>query len=165
MKLILTGATGFVGGEVLSQALKDPDIERVTVFTRRALPLQHPKLHQIELADFTDWSGVAADDLRADAEAGGDDDAGAEHRLAAEYRNELVQPDEAEVAAGRDVDTPMGPYVVRVVGRDRDEVEDGSGRGLNRVGVEVCLEVWVEHGLIIPDERPAHKRTSGPSRC
>lgn len=67
MKLILTGATGFVGGEVLSQALKDPDIERVTVFTRRALPLQHPKLHQIELADFTDWSGVAADDLRADA--------------------------------------------------------------------------------------------------
>ena len=67
MHLILTGATGFVGGEVLRQALAHPAITRLTVATRRTLPVQHPKLHQVLLNDFEDWSAVADEDLRADA--------------------------------------------------------------------------------------------------
>lgn len=38
MKVILSGATGFIGGEVLRQALADPAIKSLTCITRRALP-------------------------------------------------------------------------------------------------------------------------------
>lgn len=58
MRLILTGATGFAGGEVLRQALDDPAIEQVTVLTRRASGRTHPKLHEIIQADFRDYSAV-----------------------------------------------------------------------------------------------------------
>lgn len=58
MKLVLTGATGFTGGEVLRQILVDPDIERVAVLTRRALSQSHPKLDEILVADFLDYSAI-----------------------------------------------------------------------------------------------------------
>lgn len=66
MRLILTGATGFVGGEVLDQALKDPSIGRVTVLTRRPLGRTAPKLKEIVLRNFLDYSSVR-NDLQADA--------------------------------------------------------------------------------------------------
>ncbi|WP_224372218.1 NAD-dependent epimerase/dehydratase family protein [Hyalangium versicolor] len=66
MKLLLTGATGFVGGEVLRQALEDPEIERVTVLVRKSVGLNHPKLHEIVLKSFLDYS-PAADQVNADA--------------------------------------------------------------------------------------------------
>ena len=44
MKLILTGATGFAGGEVLKQALADTAIERVTVLTAGRPSFRHAKL-------------------------------------------------------------------------------------------------------------------------
>jgi uncharacterized protein YbjT (DUF2867 family) len=62
MHIILTGATGFTGGEVLRQALLDPAITQVTVLTRRTLALSHPKLHEIILRDFLDYTGL---DLRS----------------------------------------------------------------------------------------------------
>ena len=43
MKLLLAGATGLVGSQVLAQALADPRIDAVFAPTRRALPA-HPKL-------------------------------------------------------------------------------------------------------------------------
>jgi uncharacterized protein YbjT (DUF2867 family) len=58
MKLILTGATGLSGAEVLKQALNDKDIERITVLTRKSVDQSHPKLNEIILKDFTDYSGV-----------------------------------------------------------------------------------------------------------
>ncbi|WMJ69343.1 NAD-dependent epimerase/dehydratase family protein [Stenotrophomonas sp. 24(2023)] len=58
MKLLLTGATGFAGGEVLRQALLDPAITRVTVLTRRRLAWRHPKLHPVLMDDFMDYSHV-----------------------------------------------------------------------------------------------------------
>jgi len=50
MKLVLVGATGHVGREVLKQALADPRISLVIAPTRRALA-DHPKLHA-PLTDF-----------------------------------------------------------------------------------------------------------------
>ncbi|MGA3797821.1 NAD-dependent dehydratase [Pseudomonas fluorescens] len=50
MKLVLVGATGLVGREVLKQALDDPRISLVVAPTRRALAA-HPKLHA-PLTDF-----------------------------------------------------------------------------------------------------------------
>jgi dTDP-4-dehydrorhamnose reductase len=66
MKIILTGATGFVGSEVLRQSLADPLIEQVTVLVRRSVGMTNPKLKQIILEDFRDYSKVAAD-LKVDA--------------------------------------------------------------------------------------------------
>lgn len=65
MRIILTGATGFVGGEVLRQALADPEILQVTVLTRRSVGMKHPKLDEIVRQDFEsytdlDLSGYAA---------------------------------------------------------------------------------------------------------
>ncbi len=65
MKLILTGATGFLGGEVLKQALADPAIEQVTVLTRRPLETTHAKLKAILLQDFIDYSDLALGDYDA----------------------------------------------------------------------------------------------------
>ncbi|QIL20617.1 NAD-dependent epimerase/dehydratase family protein [Thermomonas sp. HDW16] len=67
IRLILTGATGFAGGEVLRQALADPGIERVSVLSRRVVEMAHPKLRQLLVDDFTDFSQVDADALTADA--------------------------------------------------------------------------------------------------
>lgn len=64
MKLILVGATGLVGREVLKQALDDPRISLVVAPSRRALAA-HPKLHA-PLTDFdnlpetVDWWRVDA---------------------------------------------------------------------------------------------------------
>ena len=56
MKLLLTGATGLVGGHVLAQALADPRIDAVVAPTRRALPA-HPKL----LAPTVDFEALPED--------------------------------------------------------------------------------------------------------
>jgi uncharacterized protein YbjT (DUF2867 family) len=66
MKLIVTGATGFVGAEVLRQALEDPAIEQVVVLVRRSVGFTHPKLRECVLKDFLDYAPVAGQ-LKADA--------------------------------------------------------------------------------------------------
>ena len=57
MKIILTGTTGFIGSEVLSQALSHPQITSLVVLSRRAFDLPpSPKLHVVIIEDFTDIS-------------------------------------------------------------------------------------------------------------
>src|SRR5215831_14588261 len=58
MKLLLTGATGFAGGETLKQALRDDSIAEVIVPTRRSLGVVHPKLTGIILENFLDYRSV-----------------------------------------------------------------------------------------------------------
>ena len=58
MKIILTGSTGFVGGEVLQQCLKNPTITSVVAVVRRNLPesvTKDPKLKTIILKDFNTY--------------------------------------------------------------------------------------------------------------
>lgn len=51
MKVIIAGATGFVGQEVLSQCLAHPSITSIIALCRRELPITHPKLHVHRMND------------------------------------------------------------------------------------------------------------------
>lgn len=58
MRIILTGATGFAGGEVLRQALLDQTISGITSLVRRPSGITHTKLTEIILPNFLDYSAV-----------------------------------------------------------------------------------------------------------
>jgi len=58
MKIIVTGATGMVGAEVVRQAILDDDVLQVTCLVRKAGSLQHPKLKYIVHNNFLDYSGL-----------------------------------------------------------------------------------------------------------
>ena len=72
MKLIVAGATGFVGTETTLQALKVPKITTVVALSRRPLELREgidtSKLTNIVLDDFDRYPEDAKKDL-ADADA------------------------------------------------------------------------------------------------
>lgn len=51
MKVILTGATGFVGEGVLLECLQNPEVEEVLVVGRRSCGVEHPKLQEYLLPD------------------------------------------------------------------------------------------------------------------
>ncbi len=59
MKIIVTGATGLVGAEVLRQAILDETIEEITAIVRRPLTLQHPKIKTIIHQNFLDYSTLS----------------------------------------------------------------------------------------------------------
>ncbi len=59
MKLLITGATGMVGSELLRQALADNTVSAVVALTRRALDIQHPKLKTVIHKDFRDYTAVS----------------------------------------------------------------------------------------------------------
>ena len=59
MKIIVTGATGLVGAEVLRQAILDETIEEITAIVRRPLSLQHPKIKTIIHQNFLDYSTLS----------------------------------------------------------------------------------------------------------
>lgn len=69
MKVLIVGASGMIGGEVLSQCLAHPDISHVIAFVRRDLPedvSSHPKLQTVIIKDFANWP---EDVLQAHADA------------------------------------------------------------------------------------------------
>ena len=55
---LVAGASGLVGGHLLGLLLEDPGYQRVTVLTRRALPVTHRKLDQ-RVVDFDHLAQVA----------------------------------------------------------------------------------------------------------
>ena len=72
MKIIVAGATGFIGGEVLAQCLNSPAVSSLIALSRRELPSSltrnSPKLKVVLLKEFTSYPDEALDEL-AGAEA------------------------------------------------------------------------------------------------
>ncbi|KAK4866977.1 hypothetical protein LT330_007718 [Penicillium expansum] len=67
MKVILTGSTGFVGREVLSQCIAHPAITSIVALSRRDLPA-HEKLKVTLIEDFMTYPDHIRNEIR-DAEA------------------------------------------------------------------------------------------------
>ncbi|MDA3891891.1 MAG: NAD(P)H-binding protein [Salinivirgaceae bacterium] len=57
-KVLITGATGMVGGLVLLECLANSEIESVTSIVRRASGINHEKLIEVIHNDFTDYSAI-----------------------------------------------------------------------------------------------------------
>lgn len=58
IKAIITGSTGMVGEGVLHECLNNPDVESVLVINRRTINTKHPKLKEIILNSFFDYSNI-----------------------------------------------------------------------------------------------------------
>jgi uncharacterized protein YbjT (DUF2867 family) len=58
MRVIVFGATGMVGQGVLEACLRDDTVTEVLVIGRSTTGRSHPKLHEIQHADFTEFSGI-----------------------------------------------------------------------------------------------------------
>jgi uncharacterized protein YbjT (DUF2867 family) len=56
MKVILFGATGMVGQGVLRECLLDPEVEQIMVVGRRSTRRVEPKLYELILHDFDDYT-------------------------------------------------------------------------------------------------------------
>lgn len=67
MTIIVTGATGLIGAEVLRQALSDNSIDEVIALVRSAPEVQHPKIKVLLHNDFNDYAVVAPYFSNADA--------------------------------------------------------------------------------------------------
>lgn len=53
MRVIVTGATGMVGEAVLLECLNNPAVTEVLMVNRRPAPIQHSKLNELLVPDFT----------------------------------------------------------------------------------------------------------------
>ena len=65
MKALVIGATGAVGKDLVDQLLKDDAFERVTVFVRRPLAIENPKLavHIIDFDHPEQWQNLLQGDV------------------------------------------------------------------------------------------------------
>lgn len=58
MKILILGATGMVGGEVLEQSLSNEKIQSVLTIGRRKSGVDHPRLKEVEHNNFLDYSNL-----------------------------------------------------------------------------------------------------------
>jgi nucleoside-diphosphate-sugar epimerase len=63
MKIVLTGATGFVGSHALARLLDNETVTGVTALTRRPIESTHPKLRNVVLEDFTRYDVRLVEEL------------------------------------------------------------------------------------------------------
>jgi thioester reductase-like protein len=66
MKLVLTGCTGFIGSEVLSQCLQNPTITSIVALSRRELPKavnSDPKLKVVVTKNFTTYQDSVVNEI------------------------------------------------------------------------------------------------------
>lgn len=65
-RIILTGATGMIGGSALRFCLDHPDVGRVTTIGRRSVGLKHARLREVFHDDFLDYVAVTGTFERQD---------------------------------------------------------------------------------------------------
>lgn len=58
MKIIITGATGMAGSELVRQAIIDDSIEQVVCLVRRPMEIKHPKIITVIHDDFLNYDTV-----------------------------------------------------------------------------------------------------------
>ncbi len=63
--ILVAGATGLVGSEVLNKALKDPRVDRVIVLVRRSVGVEHPKLVEWVAGESDLLSGLRSEPVDA----------------------------------------------------------------------------------------------------
>lgn len=63
MKIILTGATGFVGSNVLTHLVANPSVSQVTCLTRRPIEIGTPKVTTILHEDFATYDHALLDQM------------------------------------------------------------------------------------------------------
>lgn len=61
MKVLLFGATGMVGQDVLRECLLDPEVDAIATIGRSATGVKNPKLREIVHADLFDYSNIEED--------------------------------------------------------------------------------------------------------
>jgi uncharacterized protein YbjT (DUF2867 family) len=61
MNVIVFGATGMIGGGVLTECLEDRRVRSVLVIGRRSCGLTHPKLRELIRSDLLDYSDATTD--------------------------------------------------------------------------------------------------------
>jgi uncharacterized protein YbjT (DUF2867 family) len=64
MKLVIVGATGFVGGEVLRQALRNPAITSIVAISRREMPQPAPQNVKLNYFVLEDWTSQYPESLQ-----------------------------------------------------------------------------------------------------
>ncbi len=57
--ILLTGASGMIGGLILRDCLERPEVARVTSLVRKASGIVHPKLKEVVVRDFHDTAAYA----------------------------------------------------------------------------------------------------------
>ncbi len=67
MKIIVTGATGLVGAEVIREAIKNSAITQVVAIVRKPLSIQHEKLKTILHQDYLNYDALKNEFKTADA--------------------------------------------------------------------------------------------------
>jgi nucleoside-diphosphate-sugar epimerase len=59
MKIIITGANGMVGSEVVTQAIQNNAISSITLITRKPLSIKHSKVTNIIHSDFLKYENIS----------------------------------------------------------------------------------------------------------
>lgn len=67
MKIIVTGATGTAGMEVIRQAIQDKDVNEITAISRNPAPLKDPKLRQIIHQNYLNYEDILQEFSSCDA--------------------------------------------------------------------------------------------------
>ncbi|GJM28495.1 MAG: epimerase [Cyclobacteriaceae bacterium] len=66
-KVLITGSTGMVGKGVLYECMDHPAISGILLLNRRAVGIDHPKITELILEQFDDFSQLPAEFLQVDA--------------------------------------------------------------------------------------------------
>lgn len=61
MKVIITGATGMVGGAVLLECIESSSVDKILLINRHKMEVKSDKVFQVIHKDFTDFSAISND--------------------------------------------------------------------------------------------------------